>query len=100
MSWPALLALGSAAYGLKAFGLLVLGPRSAGGRLLQMAGLLPAALLPALVAVNTFAGDRRLVLDARAAGLAVALVATWLRAPFAVVVVSAAAATALVRLVT
>jgi hypothetical protein len=100
MSWPALLALGAAAYGLKAFGLLVLGPRSAGGRLLQMAGLLPAALLPALVAVNTFAGDRRLVLDARAVGLAVALVATWLRAPFVVVVVSAAAATALVRLLT
>jgi hypothetical protein len=100
MSWPALLALGAAAYGLKAFGLLVLGPRSAGGRLLQMAGLLPAALLPALVAVNTFAGDRRLVLDARAVGLAVALVATWLRAPFVVVVVSAAAATALVRLAT
>lgn len=99
MSWSALLALGAAAYGLKAFGLLVLGPRSAGGRLLQMAGLLPAALLPALVAVNTFAGDRRLVLDARAVGLAVALIATWRRAPFVVVVVSAAAATALVRLV-
>jgi hypothetical protein len=99
MSWPALLALGAAAYGLKAFGLLVLGPRSAGGRLLQMAGLLPAALLPALVAVNTFAGDRRLVVDARAVGLAVALIATWRRAPFVVVVVSAAAATALVRLV-
>jgi hypothetical protein len=65
-----------------------------------MAGLLPAALLPALVAVNTFAGDRRLVLDARAVGLAVALIATWRRAPFVVVVVSAAAATALVRLVT
>lgn len=99
MSWSALLALGAAAYGLKAFGLLVLGPRSAGGRLLQMAGLLPAALLPALVAVNTFAGDQRLVLDARAVGLAVALIATWRRAPFVVVVVSAAAATALVRLV-
>jgi hypothetical protein len=99
VSWSALLALGAAAYGLKAFGLLVLGPRSAGGRLLQMAGLLPAALLPALVAVNTFAGDRRLVLDARAVGLAVALIATWRRAPFVVVVVSAAAATALVRLV-
>jgi hypothetical protein len=64
-----------------------------------MCGLLPAALLPALVAVNTFAGDRRLVLDARAVGLAVALIATWRRAPFVVVVVSAAAATALVRLV-
>ena len=99
MSWSALLALGAAAYALKALGLVVLGPRSAGGRLLQMAGLLQAALLPALVAVNTVAGDRRLVLDARAVGLAVALIVTWRRAPFVVVVVSAAAATALVRLV-
>jgi branched-subunit amino acid transport protein len=99
MSWSTLLALGAAAYALKALGLVVLGPRSARGRLLQMAGLLPAALLPALVAVNTFAGDRRLGLDARAVGLAVALIATWRRAPFVVVVVSAAAATALVRLV-
>jgi hypothetical protein len=49
------------------------------------------------VAVNTFAEDRQLVLDARAVGLAVALIATSLRAPFVVVVVSAAAATALVR---
>lgn len=101
MSWPALLSLGAAAYALKALGLLVLGPRAAGagGPLLRLAGLLPAALLPALVAVNTCAGDRRLVLDARAAGVAVAVLATWWRAPFVVVVVSAAATTALVRLV-
>jgi hypothetical protein len=59
--------------------------------------LLPAALLPALVVVNTFAGDRQLVVDARAAGLAVAVVASWRRAPFVVVVVAAAATTALVR---
>ena len=57
------------------------------------------ALLPALVVVNTFAGDRRLVLDARAVGLAVAVLATWRRAPFVVVVGLAAAATALVRAV-
>ena len=47
--------------------------------------------------VNTFAGDRRLVLDARAVGLAVAIVATWRKAPFVVVVGLAAASTALVR---
>jgi branched-subunit amino acid transport protein len=98
MSWPALLGLGAAAYALKALGLVVLGPRAVDGRLLRLAALLPAALLPALVVVNTFAGDRRLVLDARAAGLAVAVVATWRRAPFVVVVAGAAATTALVRL--
>ncbi|HEX6421820.1 MAG TPA: AzlD domain-containing protein [Acidimicrobiales bacterium] len=99
MSWGAVLALGAAAYALKALGLIGLGPRAAGGPALRLAMLLPAALLPALIVVNTFDGDRRLVLDARAAGLAVALVLAWRRAPFALVVVLAAAATALVRAV-
>jgi hypothetical protein len=49
--------------------------------------------------VRRDAWDRQLVLDARAVGLAVVLIATSLRAPFVVVVVSAATATALVRLV-
>jgi hypothetical protein len=66
--------------------------------MLRLAAL-PAALIPALVVVNTFAGDRRLVLDARAVGLAVAVVATWRRAPFIVVVTAAALSTALVRAV-
>lgn len=99
MSWWALLVLAGAAYGLKALGLVVLGPRAVEGPALRLAALLPAALLPALVVVNTFAGDRRLVLDARAVGLAVAIVATWRRAPFVVVVGLAAASTALVRAV-
>lgn len=99
MSWWAILGLGVAAYALKATGLVVIGARAAEGRMLRLAALLPAALLPALVVVNTFAGDRRLVLDARAVGLAVAVVATWRRAPFVVVVTAAAMSTALVRAV-
>ena len=99
MSWWAIVGLGAAAYALKVLGLVVLGPRAVDGPALRLAALLPAALLPALVAVNTFAGDRRLVVDARAAGLAVAVIATWRRAPFVVVVAAAAATTALVRAV-
>ncbi len=95
VSWAAILALGLAAYALKALGLVVLGPRAVEGTFLRLAGLLPAALLPALVVVNTFAGDRRLVLDARAVGLAVAALAVWRKAPFVVVVGGAVAATAL-----
>ena len=98
MTWAAILALGLGAYALKALGLVVLGPRAVEGTFLRLAALLPAALLPALVVVNTFAGDRRLVLDARAAGLAFALAATWKNAPFVVVVAGAAATTALVRM--
>src|SRR5690606_2170680 len=78
----------------------LLGPRATDGRALRLAALLPAALLPALVVVNTLGGDRRIVVDARAAGLAVAvaLVAgSRGRAPFVLVVVAAAAVTALVR---
>ncbi len=43
---------------------------------------------------NTFAVGQQLVLDARAVGLAAAVVALLLRAPFLVVVLVAAAATA------
>ena len=56
-------------------------------------------LLAALVAVQVFASGTRLTIDARAAGLAVAVVALLLRAPFLVVVFAAAATAALLRLV-
>lgn len=97
MSWLAIAGLAAGAYLCKVLGLVGIGRRATEGPLLRVAALLPAALLPALVAVQTLGGDRSLVLDARAAGLAVAVVATWRRAPFAVVVVLAAAVTAGVR---
>lgn len=59
---------------------------------------LPVALLSALIAVQTFtAGSGSFMVDARAAGLAVAIVCLLLRAPFLVVVVAAAATAALLR---
>ena len=64
----------------------------------RLAALLPAALLAALVVVSTFDGGRRLVLDARLIGVLAAAIALWRRATFIVVVLVAAAATALVRL--
>lgn len=60
--------------------------------------LAPVALLAALVAVETFAVGTRLVVDARAAGMAAAALALLARAPFLVVVASAVLVTALVRL--
>jgi hypothetical protein len=64
------------------------------------AALLPVGLLAALTATQTFATGRELAVDARAVGLVCALVAIVLRAPFLVVVVVAALATALTRLIT
>jgi len=63
----------------------------------RIAALLPVVLLAALIAVQTFSNGQSLVIDARAAGLAVAAVAVWRRWPFLVVVALAAVTTALVR---
>ncbi|HEY6738643.1 MAG TPA: AzlD domain-containing protein [Actinopolymorphaceae bacterium] len=65
-----------------------------------MAAALPVGVLAALVAVQTFSTDTEVVIDARAAGVAVAIVALLLRAPFIVVVGLAALTAAVVRLVT
>ena len=65
----------------------------------RIADLVPVALLSALIAVQVFAQGHELVLDARLAGLGVAVVLLLLRAPFLVVVFGAALAAALLRLV-
>jgi hypothetical protein len=58
---------------------------------------LPIVLLAALIGVQSLGSGRHVVLDARAAGVAVAAVAVWRKAPFLVVVILGAATTALVR---
>lgn len=108
MSWGAILTLAAGAYAFKALGLIVFGrtgpaeaddpslsPTSIAPRLI---GLLPAALLAALVAVQTVGSGTELVLDARLPGVAAGTLAVWRGAPFWLVVVIAAAVTALVRL--
>ena len=97
MTWPQLLGLAAISYLLKALGVLVLGGTPPKGRAADVVRLLPAALLAALVAVQSFSDARALVIDARAAGLAFAGVAVWRRWPFTVVVIGAAVVTALLR---
>jgi hypothetical protein len=55
---------------------------------------LPVTLLSALIAVSVFATGSHLVVDSRAAGLAVALILVAIRAPFLVVVIAACATAA------
>lgn len=64
----------------------------------RISALLPVALLAALAAVQTFASGASLVVDARVAGVGVAVIALALRAPFLVVVGLAATTAALLRL--
>lgn len=97
MTWTLVLVLAAAAYAFKLLGLVIVGSRPLPAPIERSLALVPAALLSALVVTNGFADGRDLVVDERAAGLAVAAVAAWKRAPFVVVVVLAAATTALLR---
>lgn len=97
-TWAAILALGAGAYLLKLAGLSLPAALLEQPLVRRVAATLPVALLAALVAVQVVADGPRLVLDARVAGLAVAVVALLLRANFLVVVVAAAGTAALLRL--
>ena len=99
MMWTAIILTAGGAYLLKLAGLSI--PESVLEHPLvhRVADLLPVALLSALVAVQVFSDGPSLTLDARAAGLAAAVVALLLRAPFIVVVFVAALTAGLLRLV-
>ena len=97
MSWTAILVLGGGCYLLKVAGLVLLGGRELPPTVNRCVALLPAALLPALIAVQTLTTDDRWVLDARVAGVGVAIVAAWRKVPFPLVIVLGAAVAAAVR---
>jgi len=61
---------------------------------LRINTLIPIALLSALVAVQSFTDKASIIIDQRMAGLGVAVIALLLKAPFPVVVISAAATSA------
>jgi uncharacterized membrane protein len=94
MSWTPILLAAAGCYALKVVGLSIPQRLLDGPRVQRVATLLPVALLAALIATQTFDGG----IDARAAGLAAAVLALLARAPFLVVVATAAATTAVLRL--
>jgi len=97
-AWITVAGLAVATAAIKAFGPVVFGGRELPAVLARVIPLLAPALLAALLITETFGGPgRSLVFDARAGGLVVAGIALWRRAPLYVVVLAAAAATALLR---
>jgi hypothetical protein len=96
--WIVIAALALATAGLKVAGPLALGGRPLPTRALNVVELLASALLAALVVVETFGKGGSLTIDARILGAAFAAVAVWRRAPMIVVVLGAAAVTAVARL--
>jgi len=97
MLWAAILSASAGCYLFKLAGLSVPASVLARPAVQRIAALLPVVLLAALIAVQTFGSGRTLVIDARLAGVAVAGVAAWRRAPFLLILVLAAATTALFR---
>ena len=97
MSWPFILLLAASAYVLKLLGAVIIGQRSMPKRLEATLMLIPAALLAGLITKDTFTSGQEIVLDARVAGVAVAVVATWRKLPLAVVIFLGVGTTALLR---
>jgi branched chain amino acid efflux pump len=91
--WIAIAALTVICFAIKATGPVALGGRDLPAWADRLILLLPAALLSALVVVQTFAHGKELVFDARAPAVAVAALALWRRLSL-VLVLTAAALTA------
>lgn len=97
-AWLTIVLLAAATLVVKAAAPLLLGGRPLPSRLLAVVALLASTLLGALVVVGTFGAGRALQIDARAAGMGVAvLILLRRRDALLPAVIAAAAVTAAVR---
>ena len=97
MTWTLVLALSAIAYAFKATGLIIIGSRQLPATVDRCLGLFPAALVSALIVNSTLSGDDGMVFDARAIGVAGAILVAARRAPLVVVIITGAAVTAVAR---
>lgn len=97
MTWPAVLIGSALCFALKLAGWLVPARVLDDERVRRLATVVPVALLAGLVVVQVLGDGRSLTVDARLAGLGAGVVALWLKAPFLVVVIAAAATAAGIR---
>lgn len=93
--WWGVIGTSAAAFALKYLGYSIPEHYLSHPKIQKINTLIPIALLSALVAVQTFTEKTKLVVDHRALGVGVAVVALILRAPFPIVVIAAAASSAL-----
>ena len=97
-TWIVVLLVGAFTIAFKAAGPVLLAGRKLPAPLTSAFELLAPSLLAALVVTQSVGGKDGIVLDARLVGLGAAVGTIWLRAPLIVVVLVAALATALARL--
>ncbi len=94
--WVVLIATSTLCFAIKLVGYFVPARWLANERLQRINSLIPVVLLSALVVAQALAVKTHIVLDHRVAGVAAAMAALVAKAPFPVVVVSAAVTSALV----
>lgn len=98
MTWTIVFVLAAGVWGQRFVGMYLGAPvLSRYPALGKLATLIPAAVVMAVIVQLTLATGTSLEVDARLAGVAVAGVLVWRRAPFVVVVVAAAVVTAVLR---
>lgn len=100
LTWGVVLGLAAGVYGQRAFGMVVLDPERLDARWRSVLGFMPLAILCAVTALQTFTRGGELTLDARVWGVGAAIVCAWRRLPMFVIVIVAAAITALARAAT
>jgi hypothetical protein len=95
--WVGVLLASALVYSWKLLGHLVPERFVSNPNIRSLAALLTVAMLAGLVGIQTFVSTDGIVLDARAAALAVAALLFYFRVPFIVVVIAAAAVASLLR---
>ena len=96
--WPAVIAASALVYSWKLFGFLVPNRFASHPRIKELATLLTVSLLAALVGIQSFGGSNGISFDERIPALVFAGVLFKFKVPYVVVVFSAAAVAALLRL--
>jgi branched-subunit amino acid transport protein len=96
--WAAILVSSALVYSWKLFGYLVPEKFVSNPKIKELAALLTVALLAALVGIQTFVSAEGFSVDARVPAIVAAGILFYLRVPFVVVVIVAAAIAALIRL--
>jgi branched-subunit amino acid transport protein len=97
MTWTLVIALAAGSYLFKVLGLVIVGDRALPPVLDRCLALIPAALIAALIANDTFGIQRGIRLDARAVGVLGAVIAAWRKRSMIAVIVVAAVLTAATR---
>jgi branched-subunit amino acid transport protein len=93
--WIAVIGTSLCAFALKYIGHSVPESALSNPRIQRINSLIPIVLLTALVAINTLTVKTKIVIDHRIAGIAVAVTALLLKLPFPVIVIGAAAGSAI-----